>query len=253
MTSLRHCLIKYSSLQNTSEIKWLESVSIGLEKLVLELHPVKTKGVQEALQKIHTQQHSKRYSCESCVTKVNHDRVVGVNHAQHCLAPKHSGELRVSQGKSPQTQVGSSVRNHTKNKLDCFDGLMNKNLSKVELAISVAVISSTAVTVTPPSSLRARVRSSLGVQQGVGGAVGTHFHRLVGELQVQGLDKEQPRHAHEGHEQEECLYPRLSLVHGLIHRAGNESDVDKSGDEVGWLASVAGTSIIKRAKINNFS
>ena len=136
-------LLQNSPLDNCVEIEGDKSVTVSLEKFVLKLDPVQTQRVQEALKHIHHQQDSNCHSSKNGVTKVNHHRVVGFNHTKHCLLPKHSRELRMCQRKRPQSQIRGRVRHHSKNELNRFDGLVNGNLTKVELSSMAVVVMAT--------------------------------------------------------------------------------------------------------------
>merc|ERR1711988_820103 len=46
-----------SGLDCAPNAERLEGISIGLEELRIELHPMQTQGMQEALKNIHTQEH----------------------------------------------------------------------------------------------------------------------------------------------------------------------------------------------------
>jgi hypothetical protein len=115
-----------------------EADTISVEKLVLELDPVKTKGVKEALEHIHHEQDTKGDTGKHTETKVGSEPV-DVEGGKHSLLPENSGELGVSKGQSPETEVGSSVGNHTKNELNGLNSLVDENFSKSVLIVFVIV------------------------------------------------------------------------------------------------------------------
>ena len=122
-----------------------EADTIGGEELVLELDPVKTESVEEALEHIHHEQDTQGNASEDAVPNEGSEPV-DVEGGQHGLLPEDGGELRVGQRKGPKTKVGCRVGNHAQDELDGLDGLVDNDLTE-------AVISSS------PCRLRAPRRS----------------------------------------------------------------------------------------------
>ena len=57
MSFLLRCL--NSCFQDLAEFEWIEWVAFTFEELVLELDPMQTQGVQEALQEVHAHEDAK--------------------------------------------------------------------------------------------------------------------------------------------------------------------------------------------------
>ena len=113
-----------------------EANTISLEEFVLELNPVQTESMQETFQDIHHQQDTKGDSSKHSKSNVG-GKPVHVQSGKHGLLPKHSGKLRVSKGKGPKTEVRGSVGDHTKNKLNGLNGLVDDNLTKSMFIVMV--------------------------------------------------------------------------------------------------------------------
>ena len=56
---LRLSVTFYDAGEQVGEVVWLEFVARAFVEFVLELDPVETQGVQEALQQVHAHQHAK--------------------------------------------------------------------------------------------------------------------------------------------------------------------------------------------------
>ena len=125
-----------SILDDLLETVGSEADTIGGKELVLEFDPVKTKGVQEALEHVHHQQDTKGDTSKDTVANEG-SKPVDVQSRKHGLLPKHSGELGVSKRQGPETKVRSRVGNHTKHELNRFDGLVNDDLSKSVIFVIV--------------------------------------------------------------------------------------------------------------------
>mmetsp|Transcript_8920 Transcript_8920/g.17665 ORF Transcript_8920/g.17665 Transcript_8920/m.17665 type:complete len:96 (-) Transcript_8920:1356-1643(-) len=95
-----------------------------MEEFILELNPMKTESVKEALKDIHTKKYAESSSCKNSIPNEG-SKPVDIKSRKDGLLPEHSSELGVSQGKGPKTEVRSSVGNHTENKLNSLDGLMD--------------------------------------------------------------------------------------------------------------------------------
>merc|ERR1712113_66955 len=117
---------------------WGETYTISLEKLVLELNPVKTKCVKETFEDIHHQQNSK--GCTGEHSKTNEgSKKVNLQSGEHGLLPEHSGKFRVRKRKSPETQVRCCVGNHTKNKLNSLNSLVDDDFSHTVFFLTITM------------------------------------------------------------------------------------------------------------------
>mmetsp|Transcript_12693 Transcript_12693/g.17639 ORF Transcript_12693/g.17639 Transcript_12693/m.17639 type:complete len:111 (+) Transcript_12693:89-421(+) len=75
----------------------LELDSIPVVKFVLKLHPMKTKSMQKALEKIHAQKHSNRGQEPNAISGNDKHRTRSSNPVlDDELRPKHFRKLRVS-------------------------------------------------------------------------------------------------------------------------------------------------------------
>merc|ERR1740139_854201 len=93
-TSGNHAIFLLCFLKNGVERIWRESHTICLEELILELNPVETKGMQEALKHVHHKQDTQRSSSENCKTEVG-GKPIHLHGRKHGLGPKHCSKLRV--------------------------------------------------------------------------------------------------------------------------------------------------------------
>eukprot|EP00470_Lotharella_oceanica_P008197 CAMPEP_0170195672 /NCGR_PEP_ID=MMETSP0040_2-20121228/61949_1 /TAXON_ID=641309 /ORGANISM="Lotharella oceanica, Strain CCMP622" /LENGTH=97 /DNA_ID=CAMNT_0010444885 /DNA_START=13 /DNA_END=306 /DNA_ORIENTATION=- len=83
------------------QLKWFVFCAVAMVKFVLELDPVQPQRVQEALQKVHAQQHAE--GCERPHRKAN-DQKHGVIRLQTPFdefLPKNFSQLRVRERQSP--------------------------------------------------------------------------------------------------------------------------------------------------------
>lgn len=76
-------------------------------------------------------------------TNEEHPHGVGMHSQHQNLVVDDCGQLRVSKGEGPETEVGGSVGNTAKHKLDGVDGLVHKDLSKLKLLAIMAMTSFT--------------------------------------------------------------------------------------------------------------
>ncbi len=106
----------------------LELIAPALIELVLELNPMKSKRVQEALHSVHTEEDA---HCGGGPSRVAHDNSQCISFDNGMLDghfKEHFGQLPVRQGKRPQTQVRGRVRNSTDSKLDCLYHLVDEHV-----------------------------------------------------------------------------------------------------------------------------
>ena len=122
-----------------------KGITFSLVELALELNPMQTECVQEALQHIHTKKHGTGDSEPCCVHEVEHetccvDRATIVfgrhieTHTQRLLE-ENERELLMCQGQSPDTQVRGRVRNTAEDELDRLDDLMDEDFTELELLV----------------------------------------------------------------------------------------------------------------------
>ena len=97
-------------VEDSAEAEGLVDVTSTNEELVLEFDPVKTKGVEEALQHIHHHEHRELHSHEGepnneGTSSLSANRVLGKSVPWHLkdLLQEDESKLRVGKGKSPQT------------------------------------------------------------------------------------------------------------------------------------------------------
>ncbi len=196
-----------------------ETNSICLEKFILELNPMKTKSVKETFKHVHHQKYSKGGCGENTETKECCEKV-HVQSSQHSLLPEYSSKFGMGKRQSPETKVGCSVGNHTKDKLDGLNCLVNDDLSKAMLFLIIVII--------------------------VGGVV-VCGHLLAHEV---GLGTEQHRDRNSSNGQEQVLHASLSLVHRIIHISRSKGNVDQGCDEVGRLAAITRPTKVKGAFVS---
>lgn len=118
------------------EVEGGELDSIAVVELVLELHPVKSEGVEEGRQPLHDQQdgHSEHRKEAKHRDQKRHPDSGGDPQTQtHHHAPQHLRQLSVSQAEGPETQVRRCVGNATQAELDGVDGLVQQHVGKVKL------------------------------------------------------------------------------------------------------------------------
>ena len=201
-----------------------EADTIGGEELVLELDPVETEGVKEALKDIHHEQNTKRNAGKDAVANEGSEPV-NVEGGNHGLLPEDSGELGVSQREGPKTKVGGSIGNHTQDELDSLNGLVDKDLTEAMLVVFIGL----AVLLVIVSMVMNSALMLLGKEVGLG--------------------EEQYGDGGEGDEQKDVLDTGLAVVHGLVDIAGLKGNVDEGSDEVGRLATVARSAKVERALV----
>lgn len=103
--------------------KRTKQVPVSLVKLVLELDPVQSERVQEALHHVHSQQHEQREREERREQQEHHQEVAALaqRHAAEQFVVEDVRELAVSKRQRPETQVRGSVGNSAERKLDSLD------------------------------------------------------------------------------------------------------------------------------------
>lgn len=97
---------------------------VCLVELVLELHPVKTQGVEEALENVHAEDDAEGHPGEDGEADEDGERVARLNSRKHRLLPENGGELRVGQRQGPEAEVRGRVGDHAQHELDRLDGLI---------------------------------------------------------------------------------------------------------------------------------
>ena len=184
---------------------------------------MKTESVKKALKDIHHEQHTKRDTGKDTKANVGRNKV-NVQRRKHGLLPKYSGKLRVGKRKSPETKVRGSVGNHTKNKLNRFNRLVNDNLAKSVL-FSMVVIAAVMLLVV---------------------IVVLNGNMRLPREKVR-LGKEKNGNRRKGDNEKNVLNISLSVVEGLFDIARLQSNIDEGRNEVGRLATVAAAAIVERA------
>lgn len=125
--------------------------------------------------------------------------------------------------KSPETKVRGSVGNHTENKFNSLDSLMNDNLAKAVLFVLTVVATVVLFVV-----------------------VNVVFNRLMslsGEKVWLGKQKDGNRT--KGNKEKDILNVGLAVVKRLVDVAGLESNVNKGSNEVGRLATVTTSAVVE--------
>lgn len=143
------------SLQNLRELeifirKRIERMTITFEKLVHEFDPVETKGMQESGQGLQHHEHTDRGADEDGPDaegdEEGHAKVHAEAELNQAERPEDSGELGVSEGQGPKTQVRRRVGDSTKDELDGLNDLVDEHLDELKvLAMASAVGSSGSV------------------------------------------------------------------------------------------------------------
>ena len=219
-----------------------EGITGGSKELVLELDPVKTQGVQEALQEVHGQQDTSCDGGKDGVSSEEHNSLeadghLDVEHVDHDQIPEGLGQLHVSKRQGPQAEVRGSVGNAAQDILDRLNDLVDEEVSAgVHFVVAVFVIIVVVVVRVGVSALRQLCKFA-----------------LVLAVLDQRLRDQHPRHAHKGHEQNDELDVRLqvgvvvSLVQslGLVHNTRCERNVHERSDE----RRVVGTGVRGRAPL----
>mmetsp|Transcript_18011 Transcript_18011/g.38899 ORF Transcript_18011/g.38899 Transcript_18011/m.38899 type:complete len:244 (+) Transcript_18011:163-894(+) len=188
-----------------------------MEELVLELDPMQTQGMQETLQHIHHEQHSQGSSSKDTVTDKS-GKPIEVERGKHGLLPEHSGELGVSKGQCPKTEVGSSVGDHTKDKLNGLNGLVDDNLSHAMILVFVLI-----------------------------GRVMVCGHLLGQKVR---LGEQENGDGNTSNGKKKVLHTSLAIVHGLIDISGSQRNVDQSSNKVGRLASITRPAKVQRTLVH---
>lgn len=129
-------------LQRTLEWQRHELSSIGLEKFTVELHPLQSESMEEALHGVHGHDDSHRDVEEEVHSQSDDDRVCWLYTASDCFLQEDSGELTVGQGQGPKTKVWCCVRDTSEDKFNCFDYLMHSDFRDIVFFMSVAFLCS---------------------------------------------------------------------------------------------------------------
>lgn len=95
------------------EVQRSKLVTLTVVELVLELDPVETKSMQVTLQGIHNQKDEKSDQREEDEENIKSNGITRRKTRFKNLTPEDFRQLRVSKRQSPETEVGSSMRNTT--------------------------------------------------------------------------------------------------------------------------------------------
>lgn len=93
---------------------------------------METKGVKERREGLHHQEHTKGCTGPDSKAHENEDGIVLLQRENENTLPEHSGELRVGQRQSPQTQIGSCVGDCSEHEFNRVDNLVDEDLSEIE-------------------------------------------------------------------------------------------------------------------------
>jgi len=132
-------------LEHGSEGERNVQVTGTLEELVLELDPMETESMEEALEDIHHHEHGKSHSHEgepedeSGDGKADGRRARGPGDSQELLQ-EHFSELGVSKGQGPETKVGSGVGNSSEDEFDGLNELMDEDLTNGVVIVAIAAL-----------------------------------------------------------------------------------------------------------------
>lgn len=136
MLCVKHCSIGVeNALQDVLVGVWVKPVAVTFVEFVVEFHPVQTDCVQEAFQHVHAHQHRERHTPEArpenhCHNCSNKTILISQNVMSEDEVEEGDCQLRVRQGKGPQSQVRGCVRHGTEGKLNGLDHLMDEDLTK---------------------------------------------------------------------------------------------------------------------------
>lgn len=118
-----------------------ELVALALVEFILELNPMQTESVKEALHHIHRHKHTDREGHPHKVT--DEDSEVCASDSM-CLETwndgvldEHSGKLSVGKREGPQSEVGCRVGNGSQHKLNGLNQLMDKDVGE---SVAVATV-----------------------------------------------------------------------------------------------------------------
>lgn len=129
-------------IQDLFKGEWSKLVTSSHVELILELHPVQPQGVQESGEALHDQKDGYRQNSKYGKNDEHADKPSPALHSKadgHDHGPEHLRQLRMCQAEGPEPEVGGCVRNAAQAVLDRVDGLMHKDVSKVELLFMVIV------------------------------------------------------------------------------------------------------------------
>ncbi len=201
-----------------------ETDTVGLVEFGLELDPVQTKGVKETFQDIHSQQHSKGDSSKKSETNVG-GQPVDFKSSKHALLPENGSKFGVSKRQGPKTEVRGRVGNHTENELNSFNGLVDKNLTKAMFFVVFIVILDNVFVV------------------GI-------LHLMLQDVR---LGQQENRDRSERKNEEVRLDFGLAGIHRIIDISWCKSNVDEGRNQVRRLATITGTTKVKRTEVGSSS
>ncbi|GIX61476.1 YjiH family protein [Babesia caballi] len=249
----------------------LERPAVRLVELVLELHPLQTKRVQVALQRVHAQHHEEGDDGEEdgAYEERNHsadDATVTRQSPEHSLLEEDRRKLLVRQGQRPETKVGRSVTDDPEAELDGLNQLVDENVHHVVLAGLAVVLSDAAVAVNRHGELPAPLRVAAGpLEQGGRRAVTVAANEAGGGLSrvldvlwaavdqlvlptariapdgdlalLRTVEQDGLRYQHHGNgyehdDEQNALHTLLTRVHDLVRlQVLHETHVDDGGDD----------------------
>lgn len=127
-------------LNRVNEGQWFKLPPISLEELALELDPLKTDSVQEALHGIHAHDDTERDIEEQEHSDQDDWNVSTGDTSSDGLLQEHFTQLTVGQTQGPKTQVRGRVGNTPQDELDRLDDLVDSDLTDVMLFLVTSVL-----------------------------------------------------------------------------------------------------------------
>lgn len=112
-------------------------MSIRLEELVLEFHPLQSQSMQKALHQVHAHQDPDRHVDENGPANEYSDKGATFNSTTNRLFKENLSQLTMGQTQSPQSKVRGGVGNTSQNKLNGLDDLVDKDFAEFEFLVMV--------------------------------------------------------------------------------------------------------------------
>jgi len=200
--------------------------------LPIGLNPMQPQGVQERRKTLHDTKNKDRQGEPNTEHEKDSDRAKDAGrpvgkHTFQSHTPQHLTELGVSEGESPKTEIGGSVRDTAETELDGMNDLVDGNLAKFE-ALMFSVLftvpsgNSTTLfflghisTVTPMAIIRSD------------SSVASTLLLLVFLPQQVWLHAQHPRHADGCQQQQEHLEWALTPEHFILWLEGARREEHK--------------------------
>mmetsp|Transcript_28987 Transcript_28987/g.55539 ORF Transcript_28987/g.55539 Transcript_28987/m.55539 type:complete len:200 (-) Transcript_28987:2060-2659(-) len=176
------------------EGKGHELIAITMIELVLELHPMETKGMEEGTQRFHSHQHAERGHGPHKEAHRHHHWIAVADAHHEDAFPEDVRELRVREAQCPQPQVRSRVGHRPQHKLNRVNDLMHQHVRELKLRLRAVVD----VVILPQSVV-----------------TGNQF-LLVLLLEEKGLGEQHPWHANKHHQKQEELQAALTRKHEVL-------------------------------------